>query len=175
MMRSAFLCLLVSFSLTTQAQIITYDPPPHLPQQVGKDDYKLIVDSSVAIIANRFSVATVAAGSVHIIDDHGQPAVLNLDNLILKCLSEPDKNAWPTIIRDHFNNLFSTIDQQRALDPTNYETMKKYLSIRIYPKETVDQRGGTDSLVSRTDLDGTYTLLMLDFPGAFTPVRRSML
>lgn len=57
---------------------------------------------------------------------------------------------------------------------TNYETMKKYLSIRIYPKEPVDAHGGTDSLIFRTDLEGTYTLLMLDFPGAFTPVRRAM-
>ena len=172
MMRSAFLLCLITISLASTAQKISYDPPPNLP--VSQKDYKLIVDSSIAIIAGRYKVDTVEAGSVHILDDHQQTAVLNLDNLILKCQTEPDRNAWPAIIKEHFNKLFSTIDQQRQLDPTNYETMKKYLSIRIYPKETVDQRGGTDSLVARTDLDGTYTLLMLDFPGAFTPVRATM-
>jgi len=59
-------------------------------------------------------------------------------------------------------------------NPTNYPSIQKYLSLRIYPRETVDEHGGTDSLVVRTDLDGTYTMLMLDFPGAFAPVRKSM-
>jgi hypothetical protein len=174
MIRSAFLFCLLSITLASAAQKISYDPPPNLPQHLSQDDYKRLVDTSIAVISKKYKVETVEAGSVHIEDDHQKTAVLNLDNLILKCKEEPDRSVWPAIIRDHFDKLFSTIDQQRQLDPTSYEKMKKYLSIRIYQKETVDQRGGTDSLVSRTDLPGTYTLLMLDFPGAFTPVRAAM-
>jgi hypothetical protein len=174
MMRSAlFLCLL-SISLATRAQKITYDPPPNLPQQIGQADYKLIVDSSVKIVGARYKIDSVSGGSIHVLADNNQEATINLDNLILECLGVADRSTWPGMIRHHFENLFATIDQQRHLDPTNYETMKKYLSIRIYPQETVQARGGTDSLVFRTDLDGTYTLLMIDFPGAFTPVPRAM-
>jgi hypothetical protein len=63
---------------------------------------------------------------------------------------------------------------QENLDPHNYEAMKKYLSLRIYPAEMIDAHGGTDSLVTRVDLEHTYTVLMFDFPGGFTPVRRTM-
>jgi hypothetical protein len=38
----------------------------------------------------------------------------------------------------------------------------------------VDQRGGPEQLVARKDMDGTYTLLMLDLPGAFTSVRKTV-
>jgi hypothetical protein len=165
---------LIAAAMTASAQKISYDPPPNLPQPIGKADYKFIVDSSVAIIAMKYKVDHVEAGSIHVVDQQHQGGVINLDNLILKCLAEGDRSAWMAIIRDHFSNLFNSIDQQRQLDLTNYETMKKYMSIRIYPRETVDERGGTDSLVARTDLEGTYTLLMLDFPGAFTPVRKNM-
>lgn len=63
---------------------------------------------------------------------------------------------------------------QETLDPANYEPMKKYLSLRIYPSDMIDAHGGTDSLVTRVDLEHTYTVLMLDFPGGFAPVKRSM-
>jgi hypothetical protein len=59
-------------------------------------------------------------------------------------------------------------------DPANYASMQKYLSLRIYPADIIDAHGGTDSLVTQTDLANTYTVLMLDFPGGFAPVRRSM-
>jgi hypothetical protein len=63
---------------------------------------------------------------------------------------------------------------QENLDPHNYESMKNFLSLRLYPQEMIDAHGGTDSLVTRTDLEHTYTVLMFDFPGGFTPVRRTM-
>ena len=63
---------------------------------------------------------------------------------------------------------------QATLDPTNYESMKKYLSLRIYPSDIIDTHGGTDSLVTREDLEHTYTVLMLDFSDGFAPVKRSM-
>ena len=173
-MRTALLLSwLLLTALTPQAQKITYDPPS-LPQPISKADYKYIVDTAVAVVSTKYKIEKVEGGSIHVIDDRQQPGTLNLDNLILKCLAEPDKTAWSGIIKDHFDKLFTSIDQQRALNPANYETVKKYLSIRIYPKETVDAHGGTDSLVARTDLDSTYTLLMLDLPGAFTPVPRKM-
>lgn len=174
-MRTALLlCWLTTAALVTQAQKISYDPPPNMQQTIGKADYKLIVDTAVAVVSTKYKIDRVEGGAIHVLDNHQQAGVLNLDNLILKCLAEPDRSAWTGIIKDHFDRLFTSIDQQRALDPANFETVKKYLSIRIYPKETVDAHGGTDSLVVRTDLDSTYTLLMLDLPGAFTPVPKIM-
>ena len=66
------------------------------------------------------------------------------------------------------------IDGQKDINPENFETVKKYLGLRIYPVDFVNQRGGTSSLIVKTDLEDTYTLLMLDLPGAFTPVQKEM-
>lgn len=168
-----FVCLFIIGGLTAPAQKITYDQPPNLPQKVSIADYRFIVDSSVAIVKTRYKVAFVKGGTIFVLIGKDTASV-NLDNLVLKCLAEQDRSVWNTVIRGHFSNLFVSIDAQNQLDPKNYETVKKSLSLRIYPKETVDARGGPEQLVARTDMDGTYTLLMLDLPGAFTPVQKKM-
>ena len=99
---------------------------------------------------------------------------LNLHNLILKCVAVKDRSKWKQVIQGHFDNLFSSLDEQKKIDPENYETVKTYLSLRIYNAQAVNQRGGIEQLVARRDLDGTFTLLMLDLPGAFTAVQKSV-
>src|ERR1700743_2660435 len=125
-----YICLLVTTTLSAAAQRISYDPPANLPQQIGEADYKHIVDSSIATVRTRYKVEGVQAGSIHIRDAKGMTPTVNLDNLIVECLSVDDRKAWDPIIHEHFRKLFSTMDEQRSLDPTSYETMKKYLSIR---------------------------------------------
>ena len=66
------------------------------------------------------------------------------------------------------------MDEEKNIDPENFATVRNYLSLRIYPAETVMQRGGVKNLVSKVDLDGTYTLLMLDLPGAFSTVQKAV-
>lgn len=63
---------------------------------------------------------------------------------------------------------------QENPDPADYAKIRQYLSLRIYPADIIDAHGGTDSLVTRVDLERTYTVLMFDFPGGFAPVKRSM-
>ncbi len=164
--------------LTIQApasfgQKITYNIPEGYESEVNKDDYKKIVDLAVPIVAKRYSIDFVKDGAIQL--KKGQEMqTLNLHNLIGKCVAVKDKSQWNNVVEGHFENIFSSIDEQKKIDPANYETVKKYLSLRIYPKETVDQRGGITSLVAKADLEGTYTLLMLDLPGAFTAVQKEM-
>jgi hypothetical protein len=154
-------------------QQISYDIPAGLEKNISQEDYHFLVDTSIAVVAERYQIDSVKGGTIRLV--RGQDlAGVNLDNLILKCVAVKDRTAWPAIIRDHFNMIFSPMDEQKKINPPDYESIKKYLSIRIYPQEMVDQRGGTGPLVSRVDLEGTYTLLMLDLPGAFTPVQKSI-
>jgi hypothetical protein len=130
----------------------------------------MLVDIAVPIVAKRYSIDYVKDGTIFLIQGQEMKA-MNLHNLIGKCVAVKDKSKWNIIIQGHFNNLFSSIDEEKKIDPKNYETIKKYLSLRIYPVETIRQRGGISSLVARKDLEGTYTLLMLDLPGAFRAVQ----
>jgi len=156
--------------MTSFGQKVSYDIPDGYENDISKDDYRKMVDIAVPIIAKRYIVDFVKNGSVRL--NTGQ--TFNLHNLIGKCVSVQDKSIWDKIIQEHFDNIFASIDEQQKIDPTNYESVQKYLSLRIYPEETVNQRGGISSLVARIDLEGTYTLLMLDLPGAFTPVQKQM-
>jgi hypothetical protein len=160
-------------SATLTAQSISYTIPNAYENNISQADYKTVVDYSLSLVAKRYVVEEVKDGTVLL--KKGQDLkTLNLHNLLAKCLAEKDKTKWKQIVQTHFYNLFSSLDAQKKIDPTNFETIRSYLSLRVYPIATVEQRGGAASLVSRKDLEGTLTLLMLDLPGAFTTVQRSV-
>jgi len=159
--------------LTSFAQKVNYSIPDGYENDVSRKEYKIIVDESVAIIVKRYTIDIVKDGVIQLKEGQNMQTI-NLHNLIVKCSSVVDRSKWKEVIQEHFNNVFSSIDAQMNIDPENYETIQKYLSIRIYTKEAVNQRGGADAFVFRTDLEGTYSLLMLDLPGAFTPVKKEM-
>lgn len=173
MTKTSLFLFLTLFQIVTFAQKITYNIPEGYENNISKEDYKKIVDLAVPIVAKRYSIDIVKDGTIFL--KRGQEMqALNLHNIIGKCVSAKDKSQWDKVVEGHFENLFSSIDEQKNIDPENYETIKKYFSLRIYPAEVVNQRGGPSSLIVKTDLQDTYTLLMLDLPGAFTPVQKEM-
>jgi hypothetical protein len=171
-MRYFILFFLFVVSLSAAAQQITYNIPEGMESNISKEDYKRLVDLAIPQVSKRYKIDLVKDGTIHLKQDQDMQA-FNLDNLILKCVAVKNKGEWKDVIQLHFENMFSAIDEQKKIDPTKFETVKKYLSLRIYPSEMVKQRGGTDNLITRTDLEGTYTVLMLDLPGAFAPVQKA--
>jgi hypothetical protein len=147
-----------------------YNIPEGYEKNISKEDYRKIIDIAVPIVAKRYSIDNVKDGTILLVKGQEMEG-LNLHNIIGKCVSAKDKQRWDKIIQEHFENLFSSIDEQKKIDPANYETIKKYLSLRIYPTEVIKRSGGALSLITKTDIAGTLTLLMLDLPGAFTPVK----
>lgn len=172
-MRSIIVLLLIFFQITSFGQKIHYDIPDGFEKDIGKADYKKIVDISVQIVAERYAIDIVKDGTIHLSKGQDMQA-FNLDNLILKCAAVADKSKWDDVIQQHFHSMFSAIDAQKEIDVANYETIKKYLSVRIYPSVFINEKGGASSFIVRNDLEGTYTLLMLDLPNAFTPVQKQM-
>jgi hypothetical protein len=155
------------------AQNISYIIPEGYEKEISAEDYKRIVDLSVERISRRYAIDAVKGGSILLTKDQNTQ-MLNLHNLIVKCRVVADRNQWRRIIDEHFDKLFSSVDEQKKINLEDFESVKDYLSIRIYPKEVVAKRGGALNLVARTDLEGTYTLLMFDLPGSFVPVQRSI-
>jgi len=172
-MRTIIVLFLIFFQMTSFGQKILYDIPDGFEKDISKVDYKKIVDISVQIVAERYAIDIVKDGTIHLSKGQEMQA-FNLDNLILKCVAVTDKSKWNDVIHLHFRNMYSTIDAQKEIDAANYETIKKYLSVRIYPSVFINERGGVSSFIVRSDLEGTYTLLMLDLPNAFTPVQKEI-
>lgn len=172
-MRTTIFLLLMIVHLSSFSQKINYSIPKGYETAISKEDFKNIVDLAVPVVAKRYTIDEVREGTIYLKPGQEMQAV-NLHNLIGKCTSAKDKKYWKDIIEGHFESIFSSIDEQKKINVEEYESVKKYLALRIYPVETITQRGGTSSVVAKTQLEGTYTLLMLDLPGMFTPVSRDI-
>jgi hypothetical protein len=153
-------------------QKIDYNIPDGYEKSIKVGDYKKIVDKSVAVVTTKFKIDFVKDGTIQLKKGQRMSA-FNLHNLITKCTSIKDKSKWNDIIETHFQKMFSSLDEQARINPNDFEVVKKYLSLRIYETEFINQNGGAKNLVTRTDLEGTFTLLMLDLPDAFTPVQKT--
>jgi hypothetical protein len=171
-MRIPFLitCLL-SIYLSSTAQKIDYTIPDGYEKNIIAKDYKKIVGLALPIISKRYKIISLSKGSIET-QEHFQ---VNLHNLILKCAEIKDKTAWQQIIEEHFSKMFTSMDDKEKLNLDDFETAKKYLSLRIYDKISVDKRNGTKTAIYRIDIEGTYTFLMFDLPDAFTNVGKEQL
>ena len=154
-------------------QKVDYTIPKGYEIDINSKDYKTLVDAAILVITKRYKVDFVKEGTIHLVKNEDLQE-MNLHNLIGKCVVFKDKSKWKQVIEEHCNGMFSTIDEQKKINPTDYETIKKYLSIRIYREDYVEQQGGKDNIVTKIDIEGTYTVLMLDLPEAFRTVEKSM-
>ncbi len=173
MPKQLFLLLNIFFCSSVYSQPIDYNVPPGYKKIIKKNEYKKIIDIAVPIVAGRYTIENIREGAIYLKESQ-ELQVIGLAEIILKCKEASDQQKWTLIIEQHLNSLFSAIDQKKNLDINQFETVRQYLSIRIYPAEMIDRRGGPENLVVRSDLEGTYTLLMLDLQSAFTPVQQSV-
>lgn len=163
----------LTLNIAMFGQKIDYSIPKGYEIDISAKDYKTLVDASIVVITKRYKVDFVKEGTIYLIKNEDLQA-MNLHNLIGKCVIFKDKSKWQKVIEEHCNGMFSTIDEQKKINPKAYETIKKYLSIRIYKEDYVEQQGGRDNIVTKKDIEGTFTVLMLDLPQAFRTVERSM-
>ena len=172
MQKHLLILILLALGISSGAwgQKISYDPPKEYRKVIAAADYQLLVDSAVAVVGRRYPIEKVADGTITLRAGQADATAFNLRNILATCAAEPDRRAWGPLIRHHFTSLFSSLDAQKKLDPSSYESMRGYLSLRVYPEALVAQRGGAQNLVTRVDLPGTVTMLMLDLPGTFSAV-----
>jgi hypothetical protein len=160
--------LLLGISMGSSAQNINYTIPEGFEQKLSAADYKTIVDQSAVAVSQKFKVDSVKNGVIYVENQE----MLALFGVLNNCIAQTDHSKWEAIINDHFTMLFNSMDQKKQLDLHNFDKIKPYLSIRIYQDAVVAARGGADNLITRTDIKGTITLLMLDLPQAFTNVAK---
>lgn len=170
-MRFYFLLVLCFAFQICVAQKISYEVPEGYEKSITRDDYKKMVDMSIPLVSARFTVEEVNDGAIKV--KEGQ--TFNLHNLINRCAIIKKRSEWELEIKNHFAKLFESIDAQEKINPEDYETIKDMLALRIYPDASIASYGGLGNLVSKVDLEGTHTVLMLDFPRAFTPVQKELI
>lgn len=164
----SLLIFLLAFHGSAFSQSIHYSIPPGFERELDKNDYKTIVDLTIPFITKRYTIDSARDGAVYVSAGETRQ-IFYLDNLLNKCI-DAGKSQWKDVVKRHFESLFTSMDEKEKIDLANFEIAKKYLSLRIYSKQSVDERGGLDKIIIKTDLEDTYTMLMLDLPEAFTSV-----
>src|SRR6185503_5309918 len=125
-------------------------------------------------VSKKFEIDRVQAGAIFL--KAGQDLQgFNLQNLVLRCAMLKDKGLIENEVRGYFDNIFKSLEAQKKTNPKDYESIKDYLTIRVYPIPYLEARGDTSKLVMRNDIIDTRSLLMLDLPGAFIPVEKENL
>jgi len=171
-MKIIFTVLIIITSLNLSAQKINYLFPEGYNNEISKKDYKYLVNESVKAVSKNYKIISIKSGVIEL--DKGQDySIVNLHNLILKC-AQIEKDNWSELINSHFESMYESMEKQKQLDPTKFETLVDYFSIRIYPENYVTQNGGTDKLIVKKHLDGTFSLLVLDLPSSFVSVQKQM-
>ncbi len=163
---------MIVICVNIQAQKIDYSIPKGFKKQISAVDYRHLVDKSVEMVQKEFKVVEVRDGGI-LVEYDGSVAVFYLDNLIKKCnLYASNDKERDQVIEDHFNNMKDSYQKETEIDYSNFDSIKNNLSLRIYPSDFLESFGKVDPYLIRTHLEGTYTVLMFDLPGAFTPVKR---
>lgn len=169
MLTKKFLALFTTLLfIGLSAQKISYDVPKTFINNVSTKNYKTIVDRSILEISKHEKVISVENGLIK--TESGFQA--GLDNLLYKCKGENDNTILNSIVKEHFDGLFGSMDFSQSLDFKKFDQIKEFLSIRIYPKDYFEQYLKPENSVYKVDLEETYTILMLDLPTAFTNVAR---
>jgi hypothetical protein len=121
----------------------------------------------------RGQMPTIQDGVLHV---PGQAGQLGLQNLAQLCHQEPDPANWPGLIAEHFANLnraLGSMDQVLG-QQSDFEQVKANLTLRLYPADHFQTLPAKDRPISRVDLDGTLSVLVLDLPSAIMPLSRAM-
>jgi len=77
-----------------------------------------------------------------------------------------------TIVKDFFNSLRNDekLGKQIQDNINNFDSVKSYLGVRIYPREYLDQIGDSN-LVTRLDFSGSVSVLVLDLPTTVSSIK----
>lgn len=97
---------------------------------------------------------------------------IGLENLAQVCAQAPDDD-WPEIVRGHFARLFESQAETAEWEAKrgDFAWAVERLRLRLYPTDVT----GAELLVTRRDLDGLLSALVVDLPSVMTSVSADVL
>lgn len=138
--------------------------PKRYAHLISSEDYQLILSMSLGYLSSKMEVERIDDGVIYVKRAAYEPLQCALDNLVRSCSQETNKEMWFEMICAHFEKIM-IIDQHPDL--SYFDNVRKILSIRIYPQAFGENMGLSGKLVTKTDFEGTISVLVLDLPGRF--------
>jgi hypothetical protein len=117
---------------------------------------------------------TLDDGYVNVSDNDFGLNKLGLTNLAQTCYQE-NRSRWKGIISNHFNRMIeiSEFESEFSKKVDEFENVKKYIGVRIYPIGYV-QNVGPENTIYRNVTDELVELLIFDLPHAVINIKREV-
>lgn len=126
---------------------------------------KVVIRDGVASVADSGVVSRESSRD----DDH--PSLqYGLQNLAQLCHGQ-DEAQWAEIIAKHFTGMEESQREMSSIPMDNFDAVRDHLAIRLYPLDFLDPES-FDRLVTREDIPGIRTTLVLDSPHAVSTISR---
>jgi hypothetical protein len=93
-----------------------------------------------------------------------------LQNLAQLCHGQPQEQ-WADIIAKHFTGMEESQREMSSIPMDDYNAVRDHLAIRLYPQDFLDEES-FDRLITREDIPGIRTTLVLDSPHAVSTISR---
>lgn len=138
----------------------------NVPQWAGffnSGQYGDFVRGVEADLNGRGLTFTINNGIVSVHADETKPEQMGLQNLGQLC-NRSNAEEWPTLIHQHFDNLFSTHQKQAEFenDKANFETVRGLIKMRVFPEDLPP--GVRENSIHRLLAPGLLGMLSYDFP-----------
>jgi len=85
-----------------------------------------------------------------------------------------NRQEQQTLIQDYISSLISSYHDQQLLTNADFSTVKKYLTLRLFPETAIDQ-DDRDRWIVRSEIEGIAVCVALDLPDGFASVERKQL
>lgn len=145
--------------------------PADFTSYITQKDYQQLLDFTLQQLEG-FEVLEVKEGTIRIQFGEQSHAFSMLP--LIQQSAALDDEQQQAFVHEYISTLINAYDDQSTLASADFSTVKKYLTLRLYP-EGVFQEAERERWVVRSDLEGTVTCVMLNLPTAFATVERAQL
>ena len=140
--------------------------PQRFQALLNQADYGLIVNAALEFVQNNGSIQKVENGVIYGKFIQNNINTFGLDNIIRYCLQETDRTKWPELIDRHFSIMLN-LKPQHNDEILSLDSLKSLAMVRLYAKNYFQDLKALKKLVYHTDLEGTISVIVLDYPDHF--------
>lgn len=165
------LVLFIVFQFAANAQKVDYSLPKTHQKFLKKKEYRQLLEYTFRQLEG-YDIHEVRSGEVSIkLGDY--PHTFSMLPLIQQCATLTNEERQ-YLIQDYISSLISAYYDQRLLAEADFSTVRKYLTLRLYPEDAIDETD-RERWVVRSEIEGTVSCVALNLPTAFATVERSQL
>lgn len=163
--------LFIAIHSTAFPQKVDYSLPKTHQKLLKKKEYRNLLDFTLRQLEG-YDIVNVTQGELSIkLGEY--PHTLSMLPLIQQG-ANLDQQGQQTLIQEYISSLASAYHDQQLLTNAEFSTVRKYLTLRLFPEAAIDDADRKQWIV-RSDIEDIAVCVALDLPNGFATVERKQL